>query len=112
MNPSVEEHNKVVASMFDTAVPFTITIDNGHDAALLSSALMLWCCGDDKKALEIIHLMLLATRLRPVEEAVDAVIKQGQMTGHYFPKFMKPMLVHLVTNYCKKSREHENTNRS
>jgi hypothetical protein len=80
----------------DAVVPITITIDNSHDAVLVASALMAWCCSGYEKADRIMGMIYSASKYIPIDRAVEIAIEEGTKKGFYFPKFMKPMLVHLL----------------
>lgn len=103
-NPDdITNHNNEVASMFDDMEPFTITINNGHDAAWFSSAMFSYLTGGDDKLSERGFILLIrAAKEHGVEHGVNMFFDSAFEEEHRFPAFMRPVFKHMLTHALKK----------
>lgn len=105
MNRDAKTYNDSVADMFKDLPPFTITVNNGFDAAWISSAMLTWLTGDNEAAKDSLKLMFQAAEKFGAEESVSMFFNEGIKLGHRFPKCMKPLFIHMVGHALKKYNE-------
>jgi hypothetical protein len=109
MNPdNIDQYNDKVADMFSELPPFNITVNNGNDAAWLSSAMMLYlCAGNGDKADKGLKLMILMAKKHGVEAGVTKFFEEGNADNVRFPAFIKPVFIHMVGYVLEKYKKQE-----
>jgi len=91
--------------MFDDLQPFSIVINNGKDAAWISSAMLQWMSGGDRKRAEdAMSLMYEASARLGAEEGVRSFFNEGKKQGKDFPKFLQPVITHMMKHVIGKEK--------
>lgn len=96
------EHNDRVAEMFKDLPPFTIVVNDGYDAAFISSAMLGWFAGDEELGHRSLETMCVAALSLGVEQGVSLFFDEAAKQGHRFPKCMKPIFIHMVGHVMRK----------
>lgn len=79
--------------------PFTITVTDPKEAALLVSALILHGCqGNIEDANRVSHGLGVLTKKLGIEAGVDLWFQSGIETGAKLPLFLKPVIIHYFTH--------------
>lgn len=106
MNRDAKTYNDSVADMFKDLPPFTLTINNGFDAAWISSAMLAWMAGcEHDLAKEAMAVIIAGAEKHGVEKGVSMFFDEGAGRGNRFPKCMKPLFIHMVEHVMKKYNE-------
>lgn len=111
MNPDpnpIRQHNDDVADMFSDMPPFSIVVNNGHDAAWISSAMMQYLTGGDGEAAER-ALKMIITRCKQlgVEKGVTEFFDVANKEKIIYPAFIKPVLILMIGHALEKYKEEE-----
>ena len=102
----IDEYNQQVADMFKDLPPFTITVNDGHDAAWISSAMLAWLAGSDNDLSEkFMQAMIGLAKKHGVEKGITMFIEEGSRHGHKFPKFLTPVFIHMFKHVIKDPNE-------
>lgn len=79
--------------------PFTITVTEPDDALFIAEAILLRISGGSMTWVQLtLDMIGVLIPTYGVSKTVDEIIKAGEQYGFTFPKFTKPVLIHVITS--------------
>lgn len=91
---------------FEGLPPFTLTIDKPNDARLLSWAMVKhYCDGDSNTATKVLTLLFTAVDNYGINDGIDSWIEGAKLSGRDVPRWLGPMMKHIVTHVKSKLDE-------
>lgn len=91
---------------FEGLPPFTLTIDQSNDARLLSWAIVQhYCDGDKDDTVTALKLLFHVVDKHGIDDGVEAWIEGAKVSGRDVPRWLGPMMKHIVTHVRSKLDE-------